>query len=135
VTRLGAKQASALWAVTVLSVWILITVLLVILSRATFGHFPIGGFVPHAATYAAFLCVVDAGPPTAVTLWLRQRRGAAQSVLGGLAAGALVFALVYLAGLHAGALALTAVAPVLVVIGAEFTVALSLRRVRVRRTA
>lgn len=69
-----------------------------------------------------------------MALWLRQRFSAPRSVLGGLAAAALVFVIVYVVALDSGLMALSAVAPVLVVIAAEFTLGLSLRRARVRRS-
>jgi hypothetical protein len=67
-----------------------------------------------------------------VALWLRQRRSLPQSVLGGLAAAVLTFALVYL---PSGSASLPAVVPMVVVIAAEFALALTLRRVSVRRSA
>jgi hypothetical protein len=132
VTRLRARQAWAIWLVTVLAVFMTVTVLGVILARATFGHFPISGFIPHAAVFSAWLCIVACGPPTAVALWLRQRRSGAVSVLGGLAVAVLTFALLYL---PSGSASVPAVPSMVIILAVEFPLALTLRSVSVRRSA
>jgi hypothetical protein len=131
-TRLRARQAWAIWLVTVLAVFITITVLLAILGSATFGgHHPISGFIRHSAVNAAWLCIVACGPPTAVALWLRQRRSGAVSVLGGLAAAVLTFVLLYL---PSGSASVPAVPSMVIILAVEFPLALTLRSVSVRRS-
>ena len=132
-TGLRAKRAWLIWLVTVLGVFVAITALGAILGSAAFGgHHPISGFIRIAAVNAAGLCVLACGPPTAVALWLRQRRSGAVSVLGGLAAAVLTFVLVYL---PSGSVSVSAVPSMVVVLAVEFALALTLRSVSVRRSA
>jgi hypothetical protein len=132
-TRLGARRTVLIWLVTVLAVWITVTALTAIAGRDSFGgHHPVSGFIPHAAASAFWMCIVACGLPAAVALWLRQRHGGAQSVLGGLAAAVLTFALLYL---HGGTASIPAVPSMAVTIAVEFPIALTLRNVSVRRSA
>ncbi len=132
-TRLRAKRAWVVWLVTVLAVFIAITALGAVLGSATFGgHHPISGFIRQAAVSAAWLCIVACGPPTAVALWLRQRRSGAVSVLGGLVAAILTFALLYL---PSGSASVPAVPSMVIILAVEFALALTLRSVSVRRSA
>lgn len=131
--RLATKQTWAVWLATVLVVWIAVAAGGTIEDRDTFGgHFPISGFLPHAATFAFWLCIVACGLPTAVALWLRQWRSRVQSVLGGLATALLTFALLYL---HAGTASIPAIPSMVVVIAVEFPIAFALRGVSLRRSA
>jgi hypothetical protein len=131
-TRLRAKRAWVIWLVTVLSVFMASTALLAIVGSASFGgHHPVSGFIPQAAANAAWLCIVACGPPTAVALWLRQRRSGTVSVLGGLAAAVLTFALLYL---PSGSDSVTAAPSMVIILALEFALALTLRSVSVRRS-
>lgn len=86
--------------------------------------------IRHSAVNAAWLCIVACGPPTAVALWLRQRRSGTVSVLGGLAA-ALTFALLYL---PSGSASVPAVPSMVIILAVEFALALTLRSVSLRRS-
>ncbi len=112
---------------SVASVWKSATALLTILALNDFGRSSTGGVLAHSAAVTAVVCIAIGGPSTAVALFLRHRSTAARSAVGGLAAAALAFVLVFVVIGHAGLTALPAIAQVLAVIATEFAVAFFLR--------
>lgn len=126
-TQRVALRSCASWLAAVLGVWVVATMLLATWAMKAFGQQSVGASIPHSAGATAVMCVAVGGPATAVALGFRQRLGAGQSALGGLAAAALAFIVVFVVVLHSGLEALTAVAPVLAIIAIELPLAFTVR--------
>ncbi len=122
-----ARRICVSWLTAVLSVWLVAAVLLAAWATKVFGQESATASILHSVSATAIVCVAVGGPATAVALWLRQRLGAGQSVLGGVAATIVAFAVVFLVVIQSGLVALTAVVPVVVVIAIELAVAFTVR--------
>jgi hypothetical protein len=130
-----ARQVCVPWLTAVLSIWLVATVLLAAWATEVFGHESATASILHSVSATSIVCVAVGGPATAVALWLRQRLGAGQSALGGVAAAIPAFVVVFLVVIHSGLVALTAAAPVLAIIAIELPVALTVRARLLRRRA
>ena len=132
--RVAVVWAAVVWAAVVASVWLVATALLAWFAQRGFGG-PLGATLAHSAARSLVVCVCVAGPASAVALALRGRFGASIAVAGGLGVAFLAFLVAFVLFGPVSA-ALTAVAPVVLVVAVQLALAFAVRARMLRhRTA
>jgi hypothetical protein len=110
-----------------LAVWVAATLLIATLFRHDFGSFhQVVAYLVYSAASTFVPCICIGIPSTAVALWLRIRRPPGLAIGGGLAVAAVGFAILVIA-FGAGTAAVTGIAPMLLILAAEFWLAFRLR--------
>jgi len=126
------RRASGACVGAGLTVWVAATLLITALRWRSVGpyHLVIAHFI-YAAVEALIPCIGIGMPSTAIALWLRSLRPARRAVIGGLAVGAIGFA-IFVIAFGAGAAAASGIPPVLLILAAELWLAFNLRAPRTK---
>jgi hypothetical protein len=123
-----AARAALSWAVAVVGSWVLATGVLTIIEPGGSGHHSVAPVLAHFARGTFVLCFAVGGSGTAAALALAPTHRARTAIAAGIAVAALVFVIIFVFALNGGTTAIARIAPAVVVVASEFSVAFLLRR-------
>jgi hypothetical protein len=120
------------WAAGVVGTWVLVTGLLTILEPGGSGHHPVTPVLSHFAGGTFALCFAVGGSGTAAALALALTQRTRTAIAAGIGVAALAFVIIFVIAPNDGTAAIGGIAPAVVVVASEFSVAFLLRRRRPR---